>query len=203
MKKIAIVVMSAAASMAMAMGTMTSTSAGESPVKFYTNIDMNMTKLASEGKTYDMGYNLAVGADAAYMFTNEMGASLGLDFNMVSAESTIASTSVESKINFLDIPVNFVYNMSFTKDLNALLGVGPFIGMPLGEMKSEGFADTKIETVYGLNVESHINYAMSSDFALGGHIGFKYAMNDFNQTDGAVGTQNYWALGLGLSAKFL
>jgi hypothetical protein len=146
-----------------------------------------------------MGYNLAVGTDAAYMFTNEMGASLGLDFNMVSAETN----SVESKINFLDIPVNFVYNMSFTSDLNALLGVGPFIGMPLGEMKSEGFADTKIETVYGLNVESHINYAMSSDFALGGHIGFKYAMNDINQTDGAVGTQNYWALGLGLSAKFL
>jgi hypothetical protein len=199
MKKFAIVVMSAAASMAMAMGTMTSTSSGESPVKIYTNIDMNMTKLASDGLTYDMGYNLTVGTDAAYMFTNEMGASLGLDFNMVSAETN----SVESKINFLDIPVNFVYNMYFTKDLNALLGVGPFIGMPLGEMKSEGFADTKIEPAYGLNVESHINYAMSSDFALGGHIGFKYAMNDINKTDGAVGTQNYWALGLGLSAKFL
>jgi hypothetical protein len=199
MKKFAIVVMSAAASMAMAMGTMTSTSSGESPMKVYTNIDMNMTKLMSDGLKYDMGYNLTVGTDAAYMFTNEMGASLGLDFNMVSAETTTA----KSKVNFLDIPVNFVYNMSFSKDLNALVGVGPYLGMPLGKMKAEGFDDLKIETIYGLNLESHINYAMSSDFALGGHVGFKYAFSDMNKSDGMIGTQNYWALGLGLSAKFL
>ena len=199
MKKFAIVVMSAAASMAMAMGTMTSTSSGNSPMKVYTNIDMNMTKLMSDGLKYDMGYNLSVGTDVAYMFTNEMGASLGLDFNMVSAETS----TVKSKVNFLDIPVNFVYNMSFSKDLNALVGVGPYVGMPLRKMKSDGFDDLKIETVYGLNLESHINYAMSSDFALGGHVGFKYAFSDMNKTDGAVGTQNYWALGLGLSAKFL
>jgi hypothetical protein len=198
MKKFAIVVMSAAASMAMAMGTMTSTSSGESPVKIYTNIDMNMTKLKSKGLSYEMGYNLAVGTDAAYMFTNEMGASLGFDFNMISSESS----NIKTKVNYLDIPLNFAYNMSFSKDLNALFGVGPFVGMPLGKQDIAGVKSTA-ETVYGFNVESHINYAMSSDFALGGHIGFKYAMNDMNKADEATGTQNYWALGLGVSAKFL
>ncbi len=198
MKKFAIVVMSAAASMAMAMGTMTSTSSGESPMKVYTNIDMNMTKMMmSEGTKSDMGYNLSVGTDAAYMFTNEMGASLGLDFNMISYESS----SVKSKVNYLDIPVNFAYNMSFSKELNALVGVGPYMGMALGKIKADGKADVKAEPMYGLNLESHINYAMSSDFALGGHIGFKYAFNDMMKD--TAGTQNYWALGLGLSAKFL
>jgi hypothetical protein len=196
MKKFAIAVMSAATSMAMAMGTMTSTSAGESPVKIYTNIDMNMTKMISEGTKYDMGYNLSVGTDAAYMFTNEMGASLGLDFNMISSEES----SNKSKVNYLDIPVNFAYNMSFSKDLNALFGVGPFVGMPLGKKDVAGVKST-VETVYGLNVESHINYAMSSDFALGGHIGFKYSFADMDKT--TAETQKYWALGLGLSAKFL
>jgi hypothetical protein len=196
MKKFAIVVMSAAASMAMAMGTMTSTSSGESSVKVYTNIDMNMTKMMSEGTKYDMGYNLSVGTDAAYMFTNEMGASLGLDFNMISSEAS----DVKSKVSYLDIPVNFAYNMSFSKDLNALLGAGPFIGMPLGKKDVAGTKST-VETVYGLNLESHVNYAMSSDFALGGHIGFKYAFSDMDKV--TADTQNYWALGLGLSAKFL
>ena len=196
MKKFAIVVMSAAASMAMAMGTMTSTSSGESPVKIYTNIDMNMTKMISEGTKYDMGYNLAVGTDAVYMFTKEMGTSLGLDFNMISSESS----NVKSKVSYLDIPVNFAYNMAFSSDVTALLGVGPFVGMPLGKQDVAGVKST-VETVYGLNVESHINYAMSSDFALGGHIGFKYAFSDMDKT--TANTQNYWALGLGLSAKFL
>ena len=198
MKKFAIVVMSAAASMAMAMGTMTSTSSGESPVKIYTNIDMNMSKFHdSEGTKSDMGYNLSVGTDAAYMFTNEMGASLGLDFNMLSAKTS----GVTYKVNYLDIPVNFAYNMAFSKDLNALVGVGPYIGMPLGKLKADGQADTKVETVYGLNVESHINWTMSPDFALGGHIGFKYAFSDMIKD--MAGTQNYWGFGLGVSAKFL
>lgn len=201
MKKFAIVLMSTAASMAMAMGTMTSTSSGNSPMKVYTNIDMNMSKFHdSEGTKSDMGYNLAVGTDVAYMLTNEMGASLGLDFNMISAKSG----SVTNKVNYLDIPVNFAYNMSFSKDLNALVGVGPYVGMALGKFKAETngvTTSTTASTVYGLNLESHINYAMSSDFALGGHIGFKYAFSDMVKD--TVGTQNYWALGLGLSAKFL
>ncbi len=201
MKKFAIVVMSAAASMAMAMGTMTSTSSGNSPLKVYTNIDMNMSKLhAFEGLNPEMGYNLTVGTDAAYMFSNEVGASLGLDFNMIKSSTKLAGVSIESKVNYLDIPVNFVYNMSFSKDLNALVGVGPYMGMALGKYKLVD-EEIKASTVYGLNLESHINYAMSSDFALGGHIGFKYAFSDMVKD--MDGTQNYWALGLGLSAKFL
>lgn len=198
MKKIAIVVMSAAASMAMAMGTMTNTSSGDSPMKIYTNIDMNMTQMrnANSSDTVKMGYNLSVGTDAAYMFTSDMGASLGLDFSMLSGEQT----STKSKVSYLDIPVNFVYMMSLTSDVDALVGVGPYIGMPIGKMDVAG-TKTTVETVYGLNLESHVNYVMSSDFALGGHIGFKYAMNDMNKV--VAKTQNYWALGLGLSAKFL
>ncbi len=196
MKKIAIVVMSAAASMAMAMGTMTNTSSGESPVKIYTNIDMNMTKMMIPSTTTKMGYSLSVGTDAAYMFTNDMGASLGLDFSMLSGETS----GNKSKVSYLDIPVNFVYMMSLTSDVSALVGVGPYIGMPIGKMDVAG-TKTKVETMYGLNLESHVTYAMSSDFALGGHIGFKYAMNDMDKTTDK--TQNYWALGLGVSAKFL
>src|SRR4051812_25514179 len=113
MNRILIGALSAVALVAMAQqGTMESTTTGGSPVKIYTNVDMNATKLTGIDATtgdktsLNMGYNLAVGADAVYMFDTAMGAGIGLDFNMLKGSkngTTISNT-------YLDIPVNFAYN---------------------------------------------------------------------------------------------
>lgn len=204
MKKFAIGALCTVASLAFAQeGTMETTTMGNSPIKVFTNVDLNITKITTDGagvSSPDAGYNLAVGTDGVYNFTTDMGVGLGLDFNMLKGSITGGNV----KANYLDVPVSFAYSIQPTSEIGATFLVGPYVGIPLGDWKAPG-ATVNAKMAYGLNLEAHTTWEMMKDFGLGAHVGFKYAFNDL--TDEASGTSsvdtNYWALGLGLSAKFL
>ena len=199
MKRFAIAAVTVVASLAMAQeGTTETTSSMNSPIKIYSNVDLNMAKIDAGSESLDMGYSLVAGVDGVWMYDEAMGASIGLDFNMLQGKKN--GTTVKN--NYLDIPVNFAYNWAITSDVNSLIGIGPYFGIPMGKWKYTGTfsGDDKAKVAMGLNLESHTTFMMSSDFSLGGHIGFKYAFNDLSDL---AETQNYWALGLGVSAKFL
>lgn len=208
MKKFAIGALCSVASLAFAQeGTMETTSMGDSPIKVFANVDLNVTKLTNDaaGATdMDIGYNLAVGTDGVYMFTETMGAGLGLDFNMLKGEKDVAGFgNVETSVTYLDIPVSFAYNLAATPELNFMFLAGPYVGVAIGDIETKsGGTTTKssANTAFGLNLESHATWTITDGFALGGHLGFKYNFADLSS---AAGDQGYWALGVGVGAKFL
>jgi hypothetical protein len=207
MKKFAIGALCSVASLAFAQeGTMETTSMGDSPIKVFANIDLNVTKITDDsttGKDADIGYNLAVGTDGVYMMTETMGVGLGLDFNMLKGETEITGTKYESTATYLDIPVSFAYSMNATPDLNFMFLAGPYVGFAIGDFETESNGNTtktSANTAFGLNLETHATWAVMEGFALGGHLGFKYNFADITS---AAGDQGYWALGVGIGAKFL
>jgi len=201
MKKFAIGALCSVASLAFAQeGTMETTSMGTSPIKVFANVDLNITNIDVEGADVDTGYNLAVGTDGVYMLTDAMGVGLGLDFNMLKGEST----GTELKATYLDIPVSFAYNLEVMPELSFMFLAGPFIGVPVSDWEAAG-SETDATLAYGLNLETHATWVLTEGFALGGHLGFKYAFNDLTDESAAVGNTdvNYWAVGVGIGAKFL
>ena len=207
MKKFAIGALCSVASLAFAQeGTMETTSMGTSPIKVFANIDLNVTKItddAAGSSDMDMGYNLAIGTDGVYMLTQEMGVGLGLDFNMLKGEKDISGTNTETTVNYLDIPVSFAYNLEVSPELNFMFLAGPYVGVAIGDFETKAAGTTtktSANTAFGLNLESHATWAIMDGFALGGHLGFKY---NFADLASSAGDQGYWALGLGIGAKFL
>ncbi len=210
-KKIAIGTLCSVASLAFAQeGTMETTTMGTSPIKVFANVDLNITNIDAEDTTVDTGYGVTVGVDGVYMFTEAMGVGLGLDFNMITGDGETSGQKFDISANYLDIPVTFAYNMMATPDLGFMFLVGPYIGVPMGKWELESGGTTfedKAETAIGANIETHATWTITEDFALGGHLGFKYAFNDLTTNDVAAATgeddTKVWSLGLGLSAKFL
>ena len=204
MKKFAIGALCTVASLAFAQeGTMETTTMGDSPINVFTNVDLNITKINTSGTgstSPDTGFNLAVGADGVYNFTTAMGVGLGLDFNMLKGDVT----GGDIKANYLDVPVSFAYSIQPTNEIGVTFLAGPYVGIPLGDWKAAGTTvDAKM--AYGLNLEAHTTWEMMKGFGLGAHVGFKYAFNDLTDepsTTTDIDT-NYWAVGLGVSAKFL
>lgn len=203
MNKFVIGALSVVASVAMAQeSTMESTTTMDSPIKVFANVDLNVTKIdAGEGDDPDTGLGLTAGADGVYLFTNEMGASLGLDFNMISGKYD--DTDNKQTVTYLDVPVNFVYNWADLGGIGVLVGLGPYVGIPIGDIKNSKGDDQDAKTAFGANLETHVTWELSPEFALGGHLGFKYEFSDLVDNDTAPGTQKYWAVGLGIGAKFL
>lgn len=213
MKKFAIGALCSVASLAFAQeGTMETTTTGDSPIKVFANIDLNVAKIDS-GITglgeLDMGYNLAVGTDGVYMFTETMGVGLGLDFNMLKGEKDVSGENIELSTNYLDIPVSFAYSLNATPDLNFMFLAGPYVGMALSKWEfkdSSGTEKIDANMAYGINLETHATWTITEAFAIGGHLGFKYNFADLADEKDLIGEnkdQNYWALGLGVGAKFL
>ena len=213
MNRIVIGALSAVALLAGAQeGTMTSTMTSDSPVKVYTNVDLSATRLSkvntgTSNSASNFGYNLTAGLDGVYMFDTTMGASLGADFNMIKG----SKDSFTISNNYLDIPVNFVYAWQAGNGLNSMFGIGPFAGIALNKWKvkdpSGATTDIKAKTALGLNIENHTTWEITPEFALGGHLGFKYAFNDLVDEKSAGSTsnetQNYFGVSLGISARFL
>ncbi|MEZ4814483.1 MAG: outer membrane beta-barrel protein [Bdellovibrionota bacterium] len=206
MKKFAIGALCSVASLAFAQeGTMETTTMGDSPIKVFANVDLNVAKLTNDGTggDLDVGYNLAVGTDGVYMLTQEMGVGLGLDFNMLKGDKDFSGTNVEVSNTYLDVPVSFAYNLEAMPELNFMFLAGPYVGIALSDWETKAGGTTTKDNgkmALGLNLETHATWTITEAFALGGHIGFKY---DFTDLSEATGDQKYWAVGIGVGAKFL
>jgi hypothetical protein len=211
MKKLAIGALCSVASLAFAAteGTTETTSMGDSPIKVFANVDLNVTNIKTSGAGAtgfdpDTGFGLAVGTDAVYNFTNDIGAGIGLDFNMLKG----SKSGTEIKANYLDVPISFAYNIVPTSGLGITILAGPYVGIPIAKWKLTGAPDQKANIALGANLEAHTTWELSQGFGLGAHVGFKYAFNDLLKEDalissGAAIDVNYWSAVVGVSAKFL
>ncbi len=184
------------------------------PFKVFANVDFNITSINAENSTIDAAYGFAVGGDAVYMLSDTIGVGLGVDYNMIKGSASSFGKTLETSVSYIDVPISFAYNWMPTPTIGFMFLAGPYIGIPMQEWKTDTFtggtATADASMAYGANVETHATWELTQGFALGAHIGFKYAFNDMTETaffqNGFSNSPDVktsaWSLGLGASAKF-